>query len=158
VVVDNIDPLRRGRLRAQVPAVDPVEPTGWALPCLPFAGAQSGFYAVPAIGSQVWVEFEQGDPSRPIWVGSFWGADDEVPGTAAPGAPGVQQILLQTTGQNALMISDTPGQAGGILLKSSSGAVVSVSDHGIVISNGKGATVTMVGPAVTVNGGALEVV
>ena len=41
------------------------------------------------------------------------------------------------------MISDTPGPTGGILIKTLTGAVISVSDVGIVISNGKGATISL---------------
>ena len=127
------------------------------MPCLPFAGTLSGFYAVPEIGSQVWIEFEQGDPDYPIWVGCFWGSAADVPALALAGAPGLQQIVVQTTGQNTLLISDTPGPTGGIMLQSSTGALISVSDAGIIISNGQGAAITMTGPSVTVNEGALEV-
>ena len=47
-------------------------PTTWALPCVPIAGKQDGVYMVPQIGAGVWIEFEQGDPDYPIWVGGFW--------------------------------------------------------------------------------------
>jgi uncharacterized protein involved in type VI secretion and phage assembly len=157
-VVENVDPLQTGRLLVQVPDVSNVLPSTWALPCLPFTGIQSGFFAVPEIGSQVWVEFEQGDPDYPIWVGGFWLTAADVPALALAGVPGLQQIVIQTTTQNTLLISDTPGPAGGILLKSSTGALISVSDIGITISNGQGATIIMTGPAVTVNEGALEVI
>ena len=56
-----------------------------------------------------------------------------------------------------LVISDTPGPEGGFLLQMSSGALISVSDTGIVIDNGQGATIELTGPTVTVNDGALEV-
>jgi hypothetical protein len=72
--------------------------------------------------------------------------------------PGLQSVVIQTVGQNTLMISDTPGPTGGILIKSQSGAMISVSDTGIIISNGQGATIMMNGPAVTINEGALEVI
>ena len=72
----------------QVPDVSNVLPSTWAMPCVPFAGIQSGFYAVPAIGSQVWVEFEQGNPDYPIWVGCFWGSAGDVPALALAGVPG----------------------------------------------------------------------
>ena len=155
-VIDNIDPMQTGRLQAQVPDVSNV-PLAWAMPCLPFAGIQSGFYAVPAIGSQVWIEFEKGNPDYPIWVGCFWGSAADVPALALTGAPGPQQIVIQTTSQNTLLISDVPGPTRGLLLKSSTGALISVSDADITISNGQGATITMNGPAVTINQGALEV-
>jgi uncharacterized protein involved in type VI secretion and phage assembly len=157
-VVDNVDPLQTGRLMVQVPDVSNILPSTWALPCLPFTGVQSGFYAVPEIGSQVWVEFEQGNPDYPIWVGGFWLTAADVPALALAGVPGVQQVVIQTTSMNTLMISDTPGPTGGILLKSSTGALISISDIGITISNGQGAEITMTGPAVTVNEGALEVI
>jgi hypothetical protein len=75
---------------------------------------------------------------------------------AAP--PGLQQVVMQTTGQNTLLISDAPGPTGGILLKSTAGALISISEVGITISNGQGATIVMAGPSVTINEGALEVV
>ena len=57
----------------QVPDVLGVIPSSWAMPCVPAAGIQAGCFIVPPIGSQVWVEFEQGDPDYPIWTGGFWG-------------------------------------------------------------------------------------
>lgn len=155
-VLNNIDPLETGRLLVQVPDVSGELPSTWALPCLPFAGPGSGFYAVPPIGSIVWVEFEQGDPDYPVWTGCFWGSSAEVPALALAGVPGVQQVVIQTLTGNMLMVSDTPGPSGGILLAVGD-AVISVSDAGIVIDNGQGATIALTGPAVTVNEGALEV-
>lgn len=157
-VLQNIDPMNIGRILVQVPDVSNVIPSTWAMPCFPFAGIQNGFFAVPMIGSGVWVEFEQGDPDYPIWSGCFFGSAAETPALALATPPGLQCIILQTTGQNTLMISDTPGPTGGILLKSTTGAMISISDIGITISNGQGATILMTGPAVTVNEGALEVI
>ena len=59
--------------------------------------------------------------------------------------------------QNTIAISDVPGPAGGILLKSTTGAMIMVNDIGITISNGKGATIVLAGPTVTINNGALVV-
>jgi len=56
------------------------------------------------------------------------------------------------------MISDVSGPAGGILLKTTTGAMISITDVGITISNGKGAIITMMGPTVDVNAGALTIV
>jgi uncharacterized protein involved in type VI secretion and phage assembly len=157
-VLDNVDPLQIGRLMVQVPDVSNVIPSTWAMPCVPFAGIQSGFYAVPAIGSGVWVEFEHGDPDYPIWVGCFWGSAADLPALALAAPPGVQQVVIQTTEQNMLMISDVPGPSGGILLKTSAGALISITDTGITLSNGQGATLALTGPSVSVNEGALEVI
>ena len=48
------------------------------MPCVPYAGASVGFYSLPEPGTGIWVEFEAGDPSFPIWSGCFWG-DNELP-------------------------------------------------------------------------------
>ncbi len=157
-VMQNIDPMNIGRIMVQVPDVSNVIPSTWAMPCFPFAGIQNGFFAVPAIGSGVWVEFEQGNPDYPIWSGCFFGSAAEVPALALATPPGLQGVVIQTVGQNTLMISDTPGPTGGILLKTTTGAMISISDTGIIISNGQGATIMMTGPAVMVNQGALEVI
>lgn len=78
IVTDNQDPMRIGRLQALVPEVLGEVTSGWALPCAPYAGTGSGFYAIPPLGAGVWIEFEAGDTSRPIWSGAWW-ATGEVP-------------------------------------------------------------------------------
>lgn len=78
LVLNNQDPLSLGRLQAMVPEVLGEVPSGWALPCAPYAGTGAGLFAIPMIGAGVWIEFEAGDVSRPIWVGSWW-ATGEVP-------------------------------------------------------------------------------
>jgi len=157
-VINNVDPMMIGRLMVMVPDVTNVIPSTWAMPCLPFAGIQNGFFAVPTIGSGVWIEYEQGDPDYPIWTGCFFGTAAEPPALAMATPPGLQSVVIQTIGQNTLMLSDMPGPTGGILLKAQSGALISVSDTGIIISNGQGATILMNGPSVMVNEGALEVI
>jgi uncharacterized protein involved in type VI secretion and phage assembly len=161
VVIDNIDPEQIGRILAQVPDVLGDAPTRWALPSVPAGGVQAGCFTVPPIGSQVWIEFERGDPDYPIWTGGFWGLAADVPTLAlSPAAtPPGQNIVLQTTGQNLLALSDAPSSpaSGGIILQSAGGAMIVVNDAGITISNGKGATITLVGPIVSVNSAALDV-
>jgi len=85
-VSDVDDPDGLGRIKVEVPEVydDVVSP--WALPCAPYAGPGVGFYAIPPVGAGVWVEFEAGDPARPIWTGGWWGRNDppdDQEGTAA---------------------------------------------------------------------------
>jgi len=156
LVLNNIDPMQKARLMVQLPDVFGISTSSWAMPCIPFAGIQAGVYVLPAIGAGVWVEFEGGDPDYPIWTGGFWSTAAEVPALASAGLPASPSIVLQTLGQNSLSISDVPG-TGGILLKSTTGAMILVNDIGITISNGKGATIVMSGPTVTVNNGALVV-
>jgi uncharacterized protein involved in type VI secretion and phage assembly len=155
-VDDNVDPQMRGRLRLLVPDVLGKERSTWALPCVPVAGRGNGFYALPVKGSMVWVEFEQGDSDHPIWVGCSWG-EGELPPLALQTPPRTAAITLQTERQHGLTLSDAPGPAGGIVLKSAGGAMLTVNDSGITLDNGQGATITLKGATVSINGNALEV-
>lgn len=158
MVLNNIDPMQMGRIQVQVPDVSNLLPTSWAMPCFPFAGKQMGMWAIPQIGAGVWVEFEQGNPDYPIWSGCFYGSAAEVPALALTAPPPLSDIVLQTALQNTLLISDMAGPTGGILLKTMTGAMISVNDVGITISNGKGATIIMSGPSVTINAGAMVII
>lgn len=154
---NNADPMKAGRIQVQVGDVLGLTPSTWAHPCVPFAGVQMGMFSVPDVGAGVWVEFEQGDVDHPVWVGCYWGTAAAPPALALAGAPGLSTVVLQTKLQNTLMVSDAPGATGGILLKSKTGAMISINETGITISNGQGATITMNGPSVTINQGALVV-
>jgi len=156
-VANNVDPMQLARLQVIAPDVSNLIPTTWAMPCFPVAGKQMGAYFVPQVGSGVWVEFEQGDPDYPIWTGCYYGTAAEVPALALAGNPASPSIVLQSTAQNSLVISDLPGPTGGIMLKSTTGATIIVNDTGIYIQNGKGASLVMTGPSVTINNGALVV-
>lgn len=157
-VVENVDPMQLGRVSVIVPDVGSVTPSTWAMPCVPIAGKQMGTFMVPQIGAGVWVQFEGGDADYPVWTGGWWGIAAEVPALALAGVPADPNIVLQTTLQNAVVISDLPGPTGGIMLKSTTGATLIVNDTGIYIQNGKGASIIMTGPTVTINAGALVIV
>ncbi len=154
-VTNNVDPLQIGRVQVSVPAVLGQGTLSWAMPCVPLAGVQTGIYAVPTVGSKVWVEFEGGDSDYPIYAGGFWGPG-ETPALALAGVPASPSIVLQTSGQNSISISDAPG-TGGILLMSASGASILINETGIVITNGQGATVTLTQNITDLNAGALTI-
>jgi uncharacterized protein involved in type VI secretion and phage assembly len=155
-VTNNLDPDNRGRIQVSVPAVFGEFAFNWAEPCVPYAGMQNGFYAIPPPQANVWVEFEGGNPEKPIWSGCFWGIG-EVPPIALLAPATVPHITMQTTAQTTFQLSDAPGPTGGIMLKISTGAMILINDTGITISNGKGATIQMTGPSVSINGVAFVV-
>lgn len=157
MVLANVDPMQIGRLLVQVPDVLGVSTSSWAMPCFPVTGKQMGFWAIPQIGTGVWVEFEQGDIDHPIWSGCWYGSAADVPALALSTQPPLSSVFMQTATQVTFQLSDLPGPAGGILLKTATGAMIMVNDVGITISNGKGATIVMAGPTVTINNGALVV-
>ncbi|MFF5982326.1 phage baseplate assembly protein V [Streptomyces olindensis] len=159
-VVDNDDPLRIGRITVEVPDVLGDEPSTWALPCLPFTGPESGQFAVPPPGAGVWVEFEQGDPSFPVWTGCWYGAAEELPpdarrelGAGSPAKP----VVVQTPGAHKLVMNDTPGAEQGILLQAQGGAYIRITREAVVIATGAGAEVVLRGREVTINEGQLTV-
>lgn len=75
-VVDNNDPSQIRRVRVAIPEIygdAPPEELPWAMPkCPPSGTGQTstfGTYGVLDVGSEVWVEFQQGDPHFPVVVG-----------------------------------------------------------------------------------------
>ena len=158
-VVNNVDPLQLGRIQALVPDVLGVAISSWALPCAPVGGTNMGVFAVPLPGAGVWIEFEQGDPDYPIWVGCFWGTAAETPALAQTAPAPTPAITLQTPLKNGIVIADALGPfgLGGITLQSASGATIAVNDVGITITNARGAQISLTGPTVDINLGALTV-
>ena len=121
-------------------------------------GSADGTFWLPQVGAGVWIEFEQGDVDFPIWSGCWFGSAAELPALALVSPPGGSNFVIQTQGQNTIMLNDTPGPTGEILLKTLSGAMISINDSGITISNGLGATIVLTGPSVNINAGALTVI
>lgn len=161
-VTVNVDPMQRGRLMLSIPDALSFSPSTWAEPCVPLAGPTGppmGVYMVPPVGAGVWVQFEHGDVNKPVWIGCRWGLPSDIPLLAKAGNPADPNIVIQSLLQHTLMISDMPPSpaTGGIMLKSATGAMIVVNDAGIYISNGKGATITLIGPTVNINTGALTI-
>jgi hypothetical protein len=117
LVTDVQDPSAIGRLKAQVPEVFGDVPTPWATPCSPYTGPGVGFHAIPPVGAGVWIEFEAGDPSRPIWTGGWWGTSDVPTDEKGTAAKPPLKILRSEQGlmvsldddANTLTLSDSNG-------------------------------------------------
>ena len=151
-VVENVDPLGQGRLIVLVPDVLGELPSTWALPCVPMTGPEMGTLFVPPPGASVWVEFEQGDPQQPIWVGCFWDA----PFTAGElgqvaGALPTPAITLATE-TAGIGISDTPDLPpdANVTIYADEGAVsISLNPAGLTIT---APTVAIETPEFSING------
>ncbi len=141
-VVDNDDPNQLGRLKVLVPSVLGSESTDWALPCTPFGGStNSGWFAMPEIGAQIWVEFEMGDIDHPIWVGTYWVDRPEEAGDDDLGA--WQTRIMRTAGGQLLRFDDAE-DASGITIRHKTGAIVQITDNGsITIDDGAGEVITL---------------
>jgi uncharacterized protein involved in type VI secretion and phage assembly len=117
LVTDNQDPSSLGRIRAKVPELLGDVETGWALPALPYSGDGAGVYSVPAADAGVWIEFESGDVSRPIWTGCWWGSGqlprNESGGATTPARKIIRSeeglLLAFDDGGKTLTLSDADG-------------------------------------------------
>lgn len=154
-VASNVDPLQLGRVQVTCPEVLGDGRLSWALPAAPFAGPGVGFFALPPVGANVWVEFESGDPDYPIWAGCFWTVGQ------VPAKPAVAQVAVLKTAGVTLELSDLPG-AGGLKIDVGPPAVsvpvsVRLGVTGIELKYGKN-SVKLTAASVKINDGALEII
>ena len=130
------------RIKASVPSVLGGISSGWASPCVPYAGSQVGFMMLPDVGTGVWIEFEGGDVSYPIWTGCYWNSGD-IPSSAAATLRTIvtqsgslafdddaSSVTLQDSNDNSLTIDSS-----GATTKAGSGQV-EVGSSGVSINNG----------------------
>jgi hypothetical protein len=103
-VTCNDDPDNLGRVKARVRRLFGEEETDWALPAFPYGGKrEQGFFVVPDVGSSIWVEFEEGYLSHPIWSGVWYGSG-ELPESASPA-----KKVLKTKSGHKLVLDDDGG-------------------------------------------------
>lgn len=135
------------RIKATVPAVLGTTPSGWCQPCVPYAGPSVGFFFLPEPGAAVWIEFEGGDVSYPIWVGCFW-RDGELPAEATPTVRGIV-----TAAPHQLLFDDDAGE---VSLGDSNGGAVVFDSSGVTTTRGS-KTVAVTDSSVAVNNDAFKV-
>lgn len=141
-VVDNEDPENLGRISARVPSVLGNEVSGWALPCAPFGGLDGqGLFLVPEIGAQLWIEFEEGNPDKPIWTGTFWRTSDAPPQDAQKSPPTTR--MLQTASGHRLQFDDEGGDERISLAHKGGSELVMEPDGNLVLSDEGGSTLTL---------------
>lgn len=147
IVTENEDPAESGRIKARIPAVLGKLESGWCTPCVPYAGPNVGIAFLPEVGSGVWVEFEGGDVSFPIWVGGYW-RKGEMPAGATP-----ETKVIVTSAPLELKLDDAEEA---LTVTDSNGNTVALEASGLKLSNG-GQQVVIDEASVSVNEGALEV-
>lgn len=102
-VADNGDPQRMGRLQVRCNAILG-SAVVWAMPCVPYAGKGVGMHFLPPKEAGVWIEFEGGDVSRPIWTGCYWAKGD------LPAQASSADIKLIVTDKASVLIDDGAGE------------------------------------------------
>jgi phage baseplate assembly protein gpV len=133
-------------VKASVPDVLGATTTGWCQPCVPYAGPQVGVFMLPDVGGNVWVEFEAGDVSYPIWTGGYWTTGD-IPASASA----TVKSIITTAGTIAF-----DNNAGSITITGQQGQTITMDSAGITINAGAG-NVVVGSSGVSLNNGALEV-
>ena len=78
IVTAHNDPGKMGRIQVQFFWQDDGN-TYWARTTSPHAGPDRGFMFMPEIGDEVAVIFEDGDPERPVVIGSLWNGVQQAP-------------------------------------------------------------------------------
>src|SRR5271165_4106392 len=126
------------RVKASVPAVLAQQTSGWARPCVPFAGPNMGFAYLPDVGAGVWIEFEGGDVSFPIWVGGYW-HDGEQPSDATTSV----RAIVTKAGQKILLDVD----GGTITIEDQNGNTVKLDSSGVSLT-GSGQNIALGGSGV----------
>ena len=134
------------RLKATVPSVLGDVTSGWCEPCVPYAGPSVGVVMLPEVGSGVWIEFEGGDLSYPIWVGCYW-RQGEFPSNANADV----KAIYTTTGS---LEFDNNGSK--VTLQDASQHTAVIDSNGVTLTGGTG-KVAVGASSVSVNDGALEV-
>jgi hypothetical protein len=114
-VIENEDPERQGRIIADVPSI-PGSKTNYATPCVPYAGPKVGFLAIPPKKANVWIEFEGGDPTFPIWSGCFWGPDELPDEIIGPDKKTLPDKKIFKTDSITMILNDQKEEKGGFSL------------------------------------------
>jgi len=148
-VSDADDPMHAGRVKVTVPAVfDQTSPDAsvWARPCFPW-----GHVFIPEVGDKVWVAFENGDPTAPVWLGQWYPAD-AMPAAAAVSPP-VKRLIHSKSGHE-ILLDDTPG-AEKVVIHSKSAAQQIVLDETpgtekVTISDKGGCSIELAATGITI--------
>lgn len=153
-VIDNVDPNHLGRIKVSVPTVLQEGQESWAMPCTPYAGPGIGFYLIPPVAANVWVEFVGGDPDYPVWSGCFWGENELPAGTGNKEAKA--EIKILRTEKSTITIDDDEGS---ITIETESKMKIELKNNVITIvnNNASGGKIEMNGKKVAINDTALEV-
>ena len=164
IVEDTADPERRGRARVRILVLgqDQAPDDLWALPVLPMMSQKHGLFLPPEVGDLVWVQFENGDPVRPLYMGGIL-SRSQVPDEFTPTDDGPFKRGIRTPAGHWVRFNDDPADPhvtisavgggyatmdkdGNVLLanKNGSNLYLNAKDGQTTLMDQSGATVTMV--------------
>jgi uncharacterized protein involved in type VI secretion and phage assembly len=147
VVTDNDDPESLGRIKAKVPYVFGDQESTWANPSVPYAGQNVGLFLIPPTNASVWIEFERGELTLPIWSGCFWESSSDVPAST------IETKVLKTDA-GSITVNDQKGS--GSITIDVSGLKIVIDTKTIKLTNSS-QTIELSSSSVKINDDALEV-
>ncbi len=136
IVTEVHDTEFRGRIKVKCPKVYGEYESPWCLPCVPFAFDKGGVFMLPHLNEVVWIEFEEGNPEYPIWIGSWWGTEKApLDKSKYPSEANIHKIIRTRSG-HILEFVDWEGNEQ-IILRHSSGSQIVFEPSGEIKIEGK---------------------
>ena len=166
IVVDNVDPENKGRVRVRIPAEfarDARAGEAWARVATLMAGPNRGTWFIPEVKDEVLIAFEGGDPRHPYVIGGLWSRSSPPPETMTAAnnrkvlrsRSGVRITIDDQGGRESVTIETPGGQK--VELKDGPGAVVVRDGNGNVVELGSSGITVNASSKVTLNASAAEV-
>jgi uncharacterized protein involved in type VI secretion and phage assembly len=133
IVTDNTDPQDQGRVKVRMPELGRDEALEFfAYPISPFAGDGFGIFFPPEVDARVWIVFEGGNPTMPLYLGGWWPNPSKAPGGSqvpAEASPNGQSPLvreIRTKGGHRIIFDD--GTDPGITIETQNGSSIQIKD------------------------------
>ena len=166
-VLDNVDPLQYGRIKVKVyPMMSSITDSTllpWAAAAQPIfdgSGADYGTFAVPMIGTKVWVFFEQGSVYQPVYFAEAPDAINGLPSVRTTNYP--NRKVWRTSGGVEIYIDDTSKEikltqsTGTTITLNSSGDIIIVGARDVTVNNARDTVVQSTGD-ITIKGNTVNI-
>lgn len=127
-VLNNVDPNNSGRVEVLIPGLSgPQNTTFWARPASAFGynPTSQGSFVVPSIGSQVYIFFENGDPSFPIYFAGVVLEQQVLPSAQIDGSNVREFVIYQSPNNNIIRVSDNKNK---IILQTTNGSLITIDN------------------------------
>jgi hypothetical protein len=141
----------QGYLQVSVPSIaDQAKPDlfVWARPCFPY-----GHFFMPEKGDKVWLAFENGDPTAPVWLG-VWYPQGKVP-QEAQASPPVKRVIRSAKG-HLVILDDTDGSEQ-LVLQDKGGNRIELRGDGVLIKCVQDLTIDASGKNVVIKASSVDV-
>ncbi|WP_448071448.1 phage baseplate assembly protein V [Georgenia yuyongxinii] len=108
-VTDINDEVKVGRVKVRYSALSDTVTSSWARVAAIGGGADRGLVALPEVGDEVLVGFEDGDARRPVVLGGLFGKKNKVPDDGAVGSGKVTHRRLTSRLGHVVELGDGTG-------------------------------------------------